>query len=61
LLMLHFLFPEAQQRPQMGAVIMPILLNDAGEVEWDEFLIVAIEMHIAESATMVERELVLVG
>jgi len=60
LLMLHFLFPEAQQRLQMRAVIVPILLDDAGEVERDEFLIVAIEMRIAEGATMVERELVLI-
>ena len=60
LLMLHFLVPEAQQRPQMRAVVMPILLDDAGEVERDEFLIVAIQMRIAEGATMVERELFLV-
>jgi hypothetical protein len=58
LLVLHFLVPEAQQRPQMRAVVVPILLDDAGEVKRDEFLIVAIEMRIAEGATMVERELV---
>ena len=44
----------------MRAVVVPILLDDAGEVEWNEFLIVAIQMRITEGATMIERELVLV-
>ena len=45
----------------MRAVGVPVLLDEAGEVERDEFLIVAIEMRIAEGTTMVEREVVLVG
>ena len=60
LLMLHFLVPEAQQRPQMRAVVVPVLLDNTGEVERDEFLIVASQVRIAEGTTMVERELVLV-
>jgi hypothetical protein len=60
LLVLHFLFPEAEQRSQMPAVVVPILLDDAGEVERDEFLIVAIQVRIAEGAAMIERELVLI-
>jgi hypothetical protein len=57
LLMLHFLFAKAQQRPQMGAVGVPSLLDDAGEVERDEFLIIAIQMRIAEGATITSPEL----
>ena len=57
--MLHLLVPKAQQRPQVRAVVVPILLGDLGEVERDEFLIVAKQMDIAEGTNMVERLLVL--
>ena len=43
----------------MRAVVVPILLDDASEVERDEFLLVTIQVRIANGTTMVERELVL--
>jgi hypothetical protein len=44
----------------MRAVVVPILLDDASEAEWDESLLVAIQERIAKATTTVERELVLV-
>jgi hypothetical protein len=44
----------------MRALVVPILLDDAGAVERDEFLIVAIQVRIVKGTTMVELELVLV-
>jgi len=56
--MLHLLVPKAQQRPQVRAVVVPILLGDFGEVERDEFLIVAKQMDIAEGTNMIQCLLV---
>jgi hypothetical protein len=44
----------------MRAVVVSILLDDAGEAERDEFLLVAIRERIANGTTTVERELVVV-
>src|SRR6266849_2548902 len=57
LLMLHLLFPKAEQRSQVRAVRVPVLSGEAREVDRDEFLIVAKQMDIAEGPQMVERAL----
>src|SRR5262249_8713498 len=57
LLMLQLFLAEADQRTQVGPVAVPVLLHDAGEVEGNELLVVAEQMHVAEGSTMVERTL----
>ena len=54
--MLHFLFTKAEQRPQVRAVVVPVLLDDPGEVERDKFLIVAKQMDISGMGTAVGHE-----
>ena len=50
LLMLHFLFAKTEQRPQMGAVHVPVLLGEPSQVDGDEFLVVAKQVDVAEGA-----------
>src|SRR5262249_12069461 len=61
LLMLQLLLSEAEQRPQMRAVPLPGGRDAVAEVERDEFLEVAEQVGVAEGATVVERELVLLA
>src|SRR5229473_7487490 len=57
LLMLHLLFPKAEQRSQVRAVSVPVLPGEVREVDRDEFLVVAKQVDVAEGPQMVERAL----
>src|SRR6266568_6166205 len=59
LLMLHFFFTKTEQRAQVRAVVVPVLLGDTGKVDRDKFLVVAKQMGITERTNMVERLLLL--
>ena len=54
LLMLHLLFPKAEQRSQVRAVSVPVLPGEAREVDGDEFLVVAKQVDVAEGPQMAE-------
>src|SRR5262245_29912297 len=60
LLMLHLPFPEAEERAQVRTVAVPIVLDGASEMDRDELLEVAEQVHVAEGATVVQRELLCV-
>src|SRR5262249_38371775 len=55
---LQLLLAEAEERAQVGAVGVPVLLRDAGEVDGDELFVVAEHVNVAERSDMAQRSLV---
>jgi len=55
---LQFFLAEAEERAQVGAVGVPVLLRDAREMHGDELFVVAEHVNVAERSDMAQRSLV---
>jgi hypothetical protein len=57
LLMLQLLVAEPEQRAEMCPVAPPVLLHETVQVQGDELLVVAEQVHVAEGPAVVQRAL----